>query len=239
MGKAFKCFTEIKEKKKNTMSLAFSYNTDPNRVIKAADVFKFPYIVRGLKRAQEKKDYRERPDITRNIETPFASHRTFNIKRSIKGSITKEPRVMPARLRAARDLDAVNQLYAVKKRGAIQRFKEIKRPSNAVTATRTNEATSLLYTMKEKDNYKTSKMLIGSPDSMRANQIVATKGKEGTKRSNKLIRRPNIRRAIMAPDIRGALKALLEASSLLSAVGGKKTVGTSREAGGAKDQRYR
>ena len=222
------------------MSLAFSYNTDPNRVIKAADVFKFPYIVRGLKRAQEKKDYRERPDITRNIETPFASHRTFNIKRSIKGSITKEPREVPASSRAARDLYEVNQLYAVKKRGVIQRFKEIKRPSNAVTATRTKEATSLLSAMtNEKDNYKTSKLLIGSPDTMRANQIVTTKGKEGTKRSNKLIRRPNIRRAVMAPDIRGALKALLEATSLLSAVGGKKTVGTSREAGGAKDQRYR
>ena len=239
MGKAFKCLTEIKEKKQNKMSLAFSYITDPNRVINAADIFKIPYIAKGLKRAQENQDYRERPDITRNIDTPFASHRTFDIKRSTKGSKTKEPRVMPASSRAARDLYVVNQLYAVKKRGLIQRFKELKRPSNAVTATRTNEATSLLYTMKEKDNYKTSKMLIGSPDTTRTNQIVATTGKEGTKRSDKLIKRPDIRRAIKTPDIRGALKALLEASSLLSAVGGKKTVGTSREAGGAKDQRYR
>ena len=223
----------MKGKKKTEMSLAFRYITDPNRVIKAADISKNAYVVSGKNGAPEKKDFLERPDVMRNVDTLLALHRTLTIKRNINGSITKDLKGLPASLRAAKDIYVLNQLYAVKKREVVPLFKEFKRPSNTVRANKTSDAASLLYAMKGKESYKTFKELIGPPDTMKANQMDATKGKESTERPNKLIRRPNNRRAVTAPDIRRALKALLEASSLLNAIGGKKTVGET------KDQRYR
>ena len=239
LGKAFKCVTKIKGKKKTEMSQAFRYISDRKRVIKAMDLSINPYVVRGKKGAPENKDFRERLYIMRNVDTLFASHRTFDIKKGIISSTTKDLRGMPASLRAPRDLYVLNQLHAVKKRAVVPIFAEFKRPSNTVRANNTKETASLLYTIEEKESYETFKELIGPPDTMKANQIVATKRKENTKRPKKLIRHPNIRRAVTAPDIRQALKALLEATSLLSAIGGKKTVGTSRETGETKDQRYR
>ena len=64
-----------------------------------------------------------------------------------------------------------------------------------------------------------------------ANNFPATKGKEVTQRS------PNIKRGLKDPDIRRALTALLKASILINAIGGKKKFGTSREAGGTEEQR--
>ena len=84
----------------------------------------------------------------------------------------------------------------------------------------------------------TFKELMGTSDTIQtnkapkfANNFPATKGKEITQRS------PNIKRGPKGPDIRRALTALLKASILINAIGGKKKFGTSREAGGTEEQR--
>ena len=104
-------------------------------------------------------------------------------------------------------------------------------------ANKPHDAASPLYAVKEKESDKTFEELIGSPDTMKAEEFHTNKAMDSTERPKKIIIAPNIRRAMKAPDIRKALKTLLEDSSLLNTLAGKNNVRTSREAGGTQEPR--
>ena len=210
--------------------LAFSYLTEPNRLIKSLDIFNHPYVIRGKKKDREKKDLRIVSDSLRIIETLIASNKKFAIKTSINGSTTKDL--------GGRDQYVFNQIHAVKKKDSVQRFDEFKRFLKTMRAKNTHVAVSLFFAIQEKVSDTTFKKLMGQYDTMKtnkgpkfANQFLATKGMEITQRS------PDIKIAIKAPDIRRAAHALLKASILINAIGRKKNIGTSREAGGTEEQR--
>ena len=152
----------------------------------------------------------------RIIDTLFASNRTFAIKRSINCSETEDLREIADSLRVARDLYVLHKLDGIKKKEVVPRFKDFKRPPKTLKENKTHDAASLLYAIKETESDKTFKELIGPPDTMKAKQFHTSKAMESTERPRKLIRHPNIRRAMKSPDIRRALKTLLEASSLLN-----------------------
>ena len=231
----------MKETQNTKIPLAFSYLTDPNRLIKSLGISN--HVLRGKKRAHEKKDLREVHDSMRIIGSLFASNQKFAIKMKINGSTTKDLGGIPASFRAENEKYVFNQIHALQKKEFFPRFKEFKRFLNLRTAKKNHDAVRLFFARQEKESDTIFKELMKPSDTIKtnkalefANKVPATKGTEVTQGS------PDIKRVMEAPDIRRHLEralqqALLKASILINAIGRKTSFGTTREAGGTQEQR--